>query len=100
MSYLFIDESWRGNPVVFRPASLIVAHLALLKASGVMIHGLTSGLGWQPANCVGANADASWAFGRLVDAFIVVVFMFLFWRLQRDCHCECYGLRHARRRTQ
>ena len=44
MSYLFIDESRRGDPVLFRPASLIAAYLALLKTSGVMLHGLTSGL--------------------------------------------------------
>ena len=30
-----------------------------------------------------------YAFDRLADAFIAVVFMFLFWRLQRACHCEC-----------
>ena len=44
MSYLFIDESRRGDPVLFRPAPLINAYLALLKTSGVMFHGLTSGL--------------------------------------------------------
>ena len=44
MSYLFIDESRRGDPVLFRPASLIAAYLALLKTPGVMLHGLTSGL--------------------------------------------------------
>jgi DHA1 family bicyclomycin/chloramphenicol resistance-like MFS transporter len=44
MSYLFIDESRRGDPVLFRPASLIAAYLALLKTPGVMFHGLTSGL--------------------------------------------------------
>ncbi|MGB2456936.1 MAG: MFS transporter [Candidatus Puniceispirillaceae bacterium] len=44
MSYLFIDESRRGDPVLFRPASLFAAYLALLKAPGVMFHGLTSGL--------------------------------------------------------
>ena len=44
MSYLFIDESRRGDPVLFQPASLIAAYLALLKTSGVMLHGLTSGL--------------------------------------------------------
>ena len=42
---------------------------------------------WQPAYGTGANADAGWGFDRLVDAFIVVVFMFLFWRLERSCHC-------------
>ena len=31
MSYLFIDESRRGDPVLFRPASLLAAYLALLK---------------------------------------------------------------------
>ena len=44
MSYLFIDESRRGDPVLFRPASIIAAYLALLKTSGVMLHALTSGL--------------------------------------------------------
>ena len=44
MSHLFIDESRRGDPVLFQPASLIAAYLALLKTSGVMLHGLTSGL--------------------------------------------------------
>ena len=44
MSYLFIDESRRGDPVLFRPAPLINAYLALLKTSCVMFHGLTSGL--------------------------------------------------------
>jgi DHA1 family bicyclomycin/chloramphenicol resistance-like MFS transporter len=44
MSYLFVDESRRGDPVLFRPASLIAAYLALLKTPGVMFHGLTSGL--------------------------------------------------------
>ncbi|MGB0584151.1 MAG: MFS transporter [Candidatus Puniceispirillaceae bacterium] len=44
MSYMFIDESRRGDPVLFRPESLIAAYLALLKTSGVMVHGLTSGL--------------------------------------------------------
>ena len=44
MSYLFIDESRRGDPVLFRPASLLAAYLALLKTPGVMFHGLTSGL--------------------------------------------------------
>ena len=44
MSYLFIDESRRGDPVLFRPAPLINAYLTLLKTSGVMFHGLTSGL--------------------------------------------------------
>ena len=44
MSYLFIDESRRGDPVLFRPASLIAAYLALLKTPGVTFHGLTSGL--------------------------------------------------------
>ena len=44
MSYLFIDESRRGDPVLFRPASLIAAYLALLKTPVVMFHGLTSGL--------------------------------------------------------
>ena len=44
MSYFFIDESRRGDTVLFRPASLIAAYLALLKTSGVMFHGLTSGL--------------------------------------------------------
>jgi len=44
MSYLFIDESRRGDPVLFGPASLIAAYLALLKTPGVMFHGLTSGL--------------------------------------------------------
>ena len=44
MSYLFIDESRRGDPVLFRPAPLINAYLALLKTSGVMFYGLTSGL--------------------------------------------------------
>ena len=44
MSYLFIDESWRDEFVQFRPASLIAVYLALLKTSGVMFHGLTSGL--------------------------------------------------------
>ena len=44
MSFLFIDESRRGDPVLFRPASLIAAYLALLKTPGVMFHGLTSGL--------------------------------------------------------
>ena len=44
MSYLFIDESRRGDPVLFRPASLIAAYLALLKTPGVMFHGLTIGL--------------------------------------------------------
>jgi len=44
MSYLFIDESRHGDPVLFRPASLIAAYLALLKTPGVMFHGLTSGL--------------------------------------------------------
>jgi MFS family permease len=31
MSYLFIDESRRGDPVQFRPASFIAAYLVLLK---------------------------------------------------------------------
>ena len=44
MSYLFIDESQRSDPVLIRPASLIAAFLALLKTPGVMLHGLTSGL--------------------------------------------------------
>ena len=44
MSYLFIDESRRGDSVLFRPASLLAAYLALLRAPGVMFHGLTSGL--------------------------------------------------------
>jgi DHA1 family bicyclomycin/chloramphenicol resistance-like MFS transporter len=44
MSYLFIDELRRGDLVLFRPASLIAAYLALLKTPGVMFHGLTSGL--------------------------------------------------------
>jgi len=44
MSYLFVDESRRGDPVLFQPASLIAAYLALLKTPGVMFHGLTSGL--------------------------------------------------------
>ena len=44
MSFLFIDESRRGDPVLFRPASLIAAYLALLKTPVVMFHGLTSGL--------------------------------------------------------
>ena len=44
MSYLFIDESRRSDPVLFRPAPLTNAYLALLKTSGVMFHGLTSGL--------------------------------------------------------
>lgn len=44
MSYLFIDESRRGDPVLFLPASLLAAYLALLKTPGVMFHGLTSGL--------------------------------------------------------
>jgi DHA1 family bicyclomycin/chloramphenicol resistance-like MFS transporter len=44
MSYLFIDESRRGDPVLFRPALLIAAYLALLKTLGVMFHGLASGL--------------------------------------------------------
>ena len=44
MSFLFIDESRRGDPVLFRPASLIAAYLALLKTPGVMFHGLKSGL--------------------------------------------------------
>ena len=43
-SYPLIDEWWRGDPVLFRPVSLIAAYLVLLKASGVMLHGLTSGL--------------------------------------------------------
>ena len=53
---------------------------------------------WQPADGTGANADAGWGFNRLVDAFIVVVFMFLFWRLERSCHCQCDDLQNARRR--
>ena len=44
MSYLFIDESRRSDPVLFRPASLLAAYLALLKTPGVMFHSLTSGL--------------------------------------------------------
>ena len=44
VSYLFIDESRRGVPVLFRPAPLIAAYLILLKTPGVMFHGLTSGL--------------------------------------------------------
>jgi MFS transporter, DHA1 family, multidrug resistance protein len=44
MSYRFIDESRRGDPVLFRLASLLAAYLALLKTSGVMFHGLSSGL--------------------------------------------------------
>ena len=44
MSYLFIDESRRGDTVLFRPASLVAAYPALLKTSGVMFHGLTSDL--------------------------------------------------------
>ena len=44
MSYLFVGESRSGDPVLFRPAPLINAYLALLKTSGVMFHGLTSGL--------------------------------------------------------
>ena len=44
MSCLFIDESRRGDPVLFRPSSLLVACLALLKTPGVMFHGLTRGL--------------------------------------------------------
>ena len=44
MSYKFIDESRRGDPVLFRPAPLINAYLALLKTSGVMFHGLINGL--------------------------------------------------------
>jgi len=73
MSYLFIDESRRGDPVLFRPAPLINAYLALLKTSGVMFHGLINGL---------------------------AVGMFLSWRLQRACHCECDDLQHARRWRQ
>ena len=37
---------------------------------------------------------------RLIDAFMAVVFMFLFWCLQRPCHCECDDLQYARRRLQ
>ena len=44
MSYLFVDESRRGDPVLFRPASLIAAYLVLLRTLGVMFHGLTRGL--------------------------------------------------------
>ena len=44
MSDLFIDESRRGDPVLFRPVSLIAVYLALLKTSGVMLHGLKRGL--------------------------------------------------------
>ena len=44
MSYLFIDEPRRGDPLLFRLASLLAAYLALLKTPGVMFHGLTSSL--------------------------------------------------------
>ena len=44
MSHLFVDESRRGDLVLFRPASLIAVYLVLLKTPGVMFHGLTSGL--------------------------------------------------------
>ena len=43
MSYLFIDESRRGDALLFRPTSLIAAVLALLNTSGVMYHVLKSG---------------------------------------------------------
>ena len=33
----------------------------------------------------------------LVDALITVIFIFLFWRMQRARHCECNDLQYARR---
>ena len=63
MSYLFIDESRRGDPVLFRPAPLINAYLALLKTLGVMFHGLTSGL--TVAIFLAILSMACW-LGRLV----------------------------------
>ena len=53
-SFLFIDESRRGEFVQFRPASSIAAYLALLKTSDVIFHGLTSGFAADMFVAVGA----------------------------------------------